>query len=138
MALDAYRKRLRQLQNLKSFLENVFKEELRNQREFIAQLNREQLSKGERADGTNMPEYVEDSRQPSAPGPVTLLETGEFYEGIEPMFSESQFDLTSTDDKTPFLESKFGAIFGLTDESLQRLIDQVRERAIKRVQQEFN
>lgn len=116
-----------------SNIDRIIKDEAIDQTKFISQLNRDQLLLGQKGDGSAMPNYVEESVQPSAPGKITLRDKGPFHEGIEPMFFDGGFDMVGTDRKTPFLVSKFGNILDLTDESKQKLRERMIPGIIKRI-----
>ena len=130
--------RLIRAQKVIDLLPEIIREELINQREFISDLNRRQLRRGEKGDGTDMPNYVPGSKQPSAPGKITLFETGDFYEGIEPLFDdEGNFENISIDVKTPFLVANFGEeILDLTKESEQELRKVLIPNIIKRINEQ--
>ena len=87
-----------------------------------ADLNRQQLFQGERADGTEMPPYsfvsVNYFNKPN--GPIRLFDTGDFYKGFifasKTGTAKFPLFLTSTDSKTNELQSRYGKeIFGLTE-----------------------
>ena len=88
-------------------------------RDFIEELNREQLRSGERSDGSMMPPYSPRSKSKNAPGPIQLFDTGLFYSGIETAVDGDGIELIGTDSKTRKLKGKYGEmILGLNDESL--------------------
>lgn len=121
-------------------IEQIIKNEVFRQKEFIEQLNREQLKSGTKADGTDMPNYVEGSKQPSAPGKINLFETGEFYNSIA--INEQYFDeylaLGSEDEKAVFLVAKYGEILGLTKANQQRLVDRVMPNVMIELNKRIN
>lgn len=92
----------------------------------ISDLNRDQLQEGITSTGGFLPDYSQASVQMfgKEPGPIKLKETGDYYEGIIPMFSDTSFDLMGTDIKTGMLEKRYGRYgnpVGLTDESISDL-----------------
>ena len=117
-------------------INSIVREELIKDQNFIAELNRQQLSRGENSEGDPMPNYVPDSIQPSAPGRITLFETGDFYDGIAPLFEDDHFEMIGTDDKTPFLESKYKAL-GLSPESIEVLRERLAVRLKKRINEQI-
>lgn len=131
-AILAVRDRLLRIQKE---AKKIVKEEAIKSREVIAKLNREQLLEGKRSDGADMPDYVPDSKQPSAPGKITLFDTGDFHEGIEPMFSQEGIEMIGVDDKTPFLIAKYPEILGLNKESRIKLVAHLKPRVIKRIKE---
>lgn len=92
----------------------------------ISDLNREQLQEGITSTGGFLPDYSPASVNMfgKEPGPIKLKDTGDYYEGIIPMFSDTSFDLMGTDIKTDMLEkrySRYGNPVGLTDENISDL-----------------
>jgi len=115
-------------------IEEIIRQEAIEHREFIKLLNRVQLRAGEKADGSEMPNYVPKSKQPQAPGAIQLFDTGAFQEGIEPLFEKSGLFMVGLEEKTPILVKKYGKILGLTEESQQRLVERMTPGLIKRIQ----
>jgi hypothetical protein len=107
----------RKLENVLNNIRDIMREEAIIHREFIAELNRSQLRQGEKEDGESMPDYVEGSNQPSAPGAITLFDEGDFHSSLDALFSDEGFQVVSSDDKAEFLISKFGNILGLNNEN---------------------
>ena len=114
-------------------INKIVREEVIKEQKFIEKLNRDQLKRGTKASGEDLPDYVEDSDQPSAPGKITLFETGEFYEGIKPLFDETGFENVGLDEKTGFLVAKYGDILGLTTENIALLSARVLPRIQNRI-----
>jgi hypothetical protein len=112
----------------------ILREEALRHRVFIADLNRKQLRAGEKADGSDMPDYVADSKQPSAPGAITLFDEGDFHDAIDVMFSDEGFDIVNDDEKAEFLLAKFGEVLGLNQEN--RLL--LRARMLPGLRQRVN
>ena len=110
---------------LKPIIEKHFEE--------IEQYNREQLSRGEMADGSAMRDYAEESyadfKSKYIPTydiyPTTDLRyEGDFYRAIKASFDLYGISVESLDEKAAHLEKKYGStIYGLTDESLKKLTD---------------
>lgn len=101
----------------------ILMEVAEEEKDFIATLNRKQLKRGKQSDGTDMPLYAPGSRQPSAPGKITLFDKGDFHRGIDPLFKgQAGFEMDSSDSKTAKLIERYGEhILGLTEESQKRL-----------------
>lgn len=113
---------LKRLTWLRDNLNAIIQEVVIKERKFIAELNKDQLRKGEKADGSDMPNYVANSKSPSAPGKIKLFDTGDFYDGITPIVEDDEFDMIGFDDKTNLLTWKYGnEILGLTEESIDKL-----------------
>jgi len=84
----------------------------------IAELNREQLLHGKRADGTNMPDYsyisVKTFGKPD--GPIMLYDTGAFHSSMQVDVGGDEFEILAEDKYR--LEERFGEeIYGLTPNS---------------------
>lgn len=115
-------------------IRTILQEEAMAQKPFIADLNRKQLKAGRRGDGKPMPKYVKGSKQPSAPGRITLFDKGDFHAGIEPIIEDDGIDIISTDEKGEFLIPKYGEeILELDDKSIQRLVKKMTPGLIKRI-----
>jgi hypothetical protein len=103
----------------------------------IEQLNRNQLSKGERADESVMPDYrsmeYADFKDQYIPTynifPTTDLRyTGDFYNALKVGFSTYGLSFESLDDKADQLERKYGsAIYGLNQASKVKLIAMINQ-----------
>lgn len=119
-------KRLKKLEKVIASIPDLIRKEAIKERSFIADLNRQQLLRGEKGDGTDMPQYVEGSKQPSAPGKITLFETGTNYASIETLFDENGFENVSDDPKSVFLINNYGKeIYDLNRESILKLRDKI-------------
>lgn len=105
-------------------LDRAAERALKARREDIAELNREQLEIGMRADGSFLPPYSANSvsKFGKTPGTIKLFDTGAFYAGIKPEFDKSGFSMEDTDSKTDMLQDKYGdSILGLSDYSIGEL-----------------
>jgi hypothetical protein len=114
-------------------LNRAAKRAVKARAEDIAELNRDQLKKGERADGAILPDYAPASvdKFGKPEGPIKLFDRGEFYGGLKATFSEKDFAVVGTDSKTDILQFGTGEgahpdgfgedIVGLTDESIGEL-----------------
>lgn len=120
-------------ETLKPILEKHFAE--------IEQFNRDQLSRGEKADGSAMPDYASDEyadfKDKYIPTysiyPTTDLRyTGDFYEAIKASFSSYGIAIESFDSKAKELEAKYGSgIYGLTEQSQSKLVDLITGQYIE-------
>jgi hypothetical protein len=94
-------------------------------KETLEELNTSQLQEGERADGTTLPDYsprsVSEFGKP--PGPMKMLDTGDFYEGIQVKTFKDKFELIGLDPKTNMLEKNYGKLVGLQSDKLQEYTD---------------
>lgn len=118
----------------------IIREEAIKNSEFISDLNRSQLEKGERADESVLPNYspVSVNQFGKPPGSMRLFDTGDFYEGIKPIFDDDGFDLTGLDEKTTMLVERYGEmILGLNDENKQLLANMLVPGIIQRIRRYF-
>lgn len=125
-----------QLNKLKTVVKNINKiarEELIKERDFIVQLNRDQLLDGKKADGTSTPDYVDGSLQPFAPGAITLFDEEDFHAGLDTLFEDTAVEVVGTDPKTDMLVAKYGDILGLNDKSIILLQRRLQVRLQQRI-----
>ena len=83
-----------------------------------------QLQKGQRGDGSFLPDYSPASvnRFGKPPGPIRLFDEGDFYRGIILKVFPNGIELQGRDIKTDMLQHIYGeGILDLTEESLERL-----------------
>jgi hypothetical protein len=60
---------------------------------------------------------------------VTLKDTGDFHDSFFARFVGKNIAIGATDEKAEKLEDRYGkAIYGLTDDNLQEVIDMVRRK----------
>lgn len=106
---------------------------------FALDLNREeQLYKGGRnAEGNRItpgytPLTVSIKRRKSQPTDrVTLRDTGRFYRSFFIVYDQDEFTFYADDSKTPGLVEKYGPeILGLEEESIQALIEKIRNEVV--------
>jgi hypothetical protein len=105
--------------------DKVIEDAMTDSSDGLANLNVEQLNKGQRADGREMPDYspasVEIFGKPE--GPIKLYDTGAFYRGMFARVENGKVIYSSTDDKTEMLVKGDGhggggygkQIFGLNE-----------------------
>ena len=123
------------LKRVRKGIIDIIKKEAIKERRFISNLNRDQLLRGEKGDGSAMPNYVDNSRQRSAPGKIKLFDEGDFHSGIEPMFDDEGIEMIGTDDKTPILVGKYGVILDLTKASEEKLRNKMMPNLIKTIKE---
>lgn len=88
----------------------------------------EQLQRGERGDGSKLPNYspVSVARFGKPAGPIRLLDQGDFYRGVTVYADDYGMVIVDTDEKTPMLTEKYGdEILELQDRSLEELKEDV-------------
>ena len=127
--LEAKRKLLRALNEI----DDIIRAEAIKESVYIANLNREQLLEGKKGDGTPTPEYVEGSKQPSAPGNMTFFDSGDFHEGIQPLFTNEGIDMVGIDEKTSILIGKYGKLLDLSQESQAKLRERLKPGIIEKL-----
>lgn len=101
----------------------------------MIQLNQEfQLQHGIRSDGVLLPDYSETSIEVfgKEPGPMTLKDTGEFYESWEIFLEDDGIEMFANGEKiddigfrTDLLEVYGEEVVGLTEESMTIFIDRL-------------
>lgn len=107
----------------------------------IAEFNREQLEKGERSDGSHLPDYSKTSVEMygKTPGPIKLYDTGEFYKSIEAKVVNDVIAILSSPLKkdivtgsiTNLKEEYDKEIIGINDENLRKIRTQVKKNIVK-------
>lgn len=131
--MNIIEKKIQKLENLKTVLIEIVRREVVSEREWISERIRRQLREGKKGDGSDMPEYVQNSKQPSAPGKINLFDSGEFHAGIEPLFEDDHFKVAGLDSKTDLLVGKYGAILHLSQQNIEELRKRIRGRVIQSV-----
>jgi hypothetical protein len=118
-------------------MEAIVREEIIKNEAFVSELNQSQLAEGQRPDGTSLPNYsatsVNSFGKPA--GPIKLFDTGDFYQGIEPLFEDSGFDINGLDSKTDMLISRYGDILGLSKDSVDLLGKRIKPGIINKVRE---
>lgn len=88
------------------------------------QLVIDQLDRGERADGSLLPNYSPASvfHYGKPAGPMKLFDQGNFWEGITLVVDESGIEMIGRDEKTKMLQIRYGDdIIDMSEESLSIL-----------------
>lgn len=92
--------------------------------DIIAELNRDQLRKGETSSGASLPPYsaVSVNKFGKPPGAIKLYDTGDFYKAIKPEFAQTSFVIDDTDWKKDVLQERYGDdILGLSQDNIGEL-----------------
>lgn len=95
----------------------------------ITELNKKQLEKGEKSDGSFLRQYATSTikiRQlegnPVKGNLIALYDTGDFWRGFWSLAYDGKLELLSSDKKTNMLIEQYGeGIFGLTQDSFEQL-----------------
>lgn len=133
---------IEKLQRLQSIdiLDKVIDREILNA---IAQLNKEQLQEGERADGSSLPDYsavsVEVYGKPR--GAMTLKDTGDFYESFAPIVLDRVIKIVSQPYKEDAITGEITNLeevynpLGLQDENLEKIRNKVKTKIIEYIKE---
>lgn len=109
----------------------------------IISLNKKQLEKGQKADGSFLREYSQRTIKqrelegnPVKGDKIALFDTGDFWKGIWAKAYDGKLSIFSKDSKTELLVSEYGeSIFGLTEENFNKLgeivIPKLRMKVVK-------
>lgn len=140
-ALEALRALKEQLQGLPSAMPDMLAASFRNIAPLVEDLNIQQLSRGERVDGSKLPDYspVSVLFYGKTPGPMILHDRGDYWRGIECQVSQSGIELVGTDIKTEMLDLRYGDTIGLQQSSIdtinqEYLPTEVEQQILKRIQ----
>lgn len=90
-----------------------------------ANLNREQLNRGEKADDTNLPYYRDSTikrkrKKGQQTSPMNLKDTGEFWSSISAYSDNGKQYFQSYDSKYPILDKNYPNILGLNSKSITK------------------
>lgn len=109
----------------------------------MAELNREQLMEGERADGLSLPDYSPTSVNiyGKDPGPIKLLDTGAFHDSIIVIAADNAYRFLSSPLKRDEitgritnLKEKYGdEIIGLGKDGLDEIRQKVKIKIVEHV-----
>lgn len=114
------------LERLPEFIPQAIAETLRELAPVIEDLLAAQLQRGEKGDGSSLPDYspVSIAKYGKPPGPIRLFDTGAFYRGMTLKVGTDSFEIDDSDLKTPKLTEFYGDnILQLSPDSLQVLKD---------------
>lgn len=107
----------------------------------IAEYNREQLRKGERSDGSELPEYSDYSKFLGKEGNIKLFDTGYFYESIEAVVVGESIAILSNPIKRDEITGKITnlkevyepEIIGISKENLDKVRIEVKRKIVQHV-----
>ena len=99
----------------------------------LANLNLKQLNEGKKATGESMPEYVDGSKSPSAPGKIRLRDKSNFQKGFYTFATPSEITFDSSDKKADILNSRrdYTPVFGLDDQRREEAQELINEQYVK-------
>ncbi len=100
----------------------------------IEDLNIKQLSEGKRADGSFLPNYsfVSVGVYGKRPGPMTMHDTGDFYDGLTLVIDDDGIEMKGMDMKTEMLTVHYGdEIIGISEEDIAAIPEEYLEPVLK-------
>lgn len=111
----------------------IVQDALNEEKEYILILQKQQLAKGEKADGTSTPRYSpktirvrEVEGNPVKGERIALYDTGEFWNKMWALAVNGELEIYSSDGKTEMLLATYGEnVLGLTDENIEQLFERV-------------
>jgi hypothetical protein len=125
------------IENIEGFLseiEKVIIDLCKDRKEFIIELQREQLWGGKDGDGEKIrPPYaastIKRKRRLGQPTDrVTWKDKGDLYNSIDVKFREREFELVTDDRKAKYLFRRYGKnVFGLNEDSREKLRNDMNE-----------
>ena len=140
-ALEALRALKETLQGLPGAMPDMLAASFKNIAPLVEDLNLQQLARGERVDGSKLPDYspVSVLFYGKPPGPMILHDRGDYWRGIECQVSQSGIELVGTDIKTEMLDLRYGDTVGLQQSSIdtinqEYLPTEVEQQILKRIQ----
>lgn len=107
-------------------------------KEMLANINVEQMSQGQKSDGSFMPDYSERSVTEfgKPDGPIRLYDTGAFYQGYRVTVEGEKIVITSSDEKTDMLFKRYATktsnLFGLNQQFRREYINEVLKKAFRK------
>jgi hypothetical protein len=104
------------------------------QKDTIISLNKQQLERGEKPDGTKYEPYTKAyaKRKNKPLSPKTLRDTGQYYAGFDISFQRDYFEMFSRDKKDRFLGEIYKP-FGLQSQNLEKVATPVKDEIVKQV-----
>ena len=111
----------------------IVQDALNEEKEYILILQKKQLAKGQKADGTSTPRYspktikVRDAEGNPVKGErIALYDTGEFWNKMWVLAVNGELEIYSSDGKTEMLLATYGEnVLGLTDDNIEQLFERV-------------
>jgi hypothetical protein len=103
-------------------LPGMMKEVFEEAKPLVEDMNIEQLDRGERVDGSSLPNYspVSVYHYGKRPGPMNLHDKGPFWNGITLVVTDQGIELQGRDIKTEMLQLRYGQVVGLQEGNVQR------------------
>lgn len=122
-ALDELAALKDRLRNSPEDMVRMMKETFKELAPVIEDLNTAQLGRGERADGSKLPNYspLSVSKFGKRPGPMTMFDRGDYWRGITLVVYDEGIDLEGRDIKSEMLELRYGGLTGLQEGSKEEL-----------------
>ena len=104
---------------------------VKEQKDTIISLNKEQLLKGQNPSGSDYSAYSQAyARRKGKPRkPKTLKDTGAFHGGFDATFSRDYYEMFSRDKKNDFLEDIYKP-FGLQEKNNDKVVEAVQEKLV--------
>lgn len=111
----------------------IIQDALNEEKEYILILQKQQLAKGEKADGTSTPRYSpktirvrEVDGNPVKGERIALYDTGDFWNKMWVLAVNGELEIYSSDGKTEMLLATYGEnVLGLTDDNIEQLFERV-------------
>ena len=111
----------------------IIQDALNEEKEYILILQKQQLAKGEKADGTSTPRYSpktirvrEVDGNPVKGERIALYDTGDFWNKMWVLAVNGELEIYSSDGKTEMLLATYGEnVLGLTDDNIEHLFERV-------------
>lgn len=124
----------------KKYLEELLFTEIKRYENIFVNLQKKQLSSGEDNEGDLFGTYthateeiarLENPRKPKTAGePYNFEYTGGLFDGMELQFRDNEAFFWSTDNKTKELVVKYDGLFGLQEDNLRKVIQQIIAPAV--------
>jgi hypothetical protein len=118
---------------LRSNINIVLRESIRESAPVIEDKITDQLGRGERGDGEMLPDYspVSVSNYGKRPGPMTLHDTGDFWQAVTVVVFDDGFGIVNNDWKAPKLALTYGKeIIQLQPESFMAIQSEILTETI--------
>ena len=112
------------LQDLPGQGPDIMAEAFKNLAPLIEDLNIQQLARGERADGSILPDYspVSVLFYGKPPGPMILRDRGDYWRGIQLVVNSNGMELIGTAHKSGMLALRYGdEVIGLQDDAIDQV-----------------
>jgi len=97
-------------------------EYVRDNKDFVTELNKQQLRQGIKSDGAEVTPYYKNFNYKRRTSPVDLYKQGDFYRSFRIVLADDGFYIEARDSKTDWLLKKYGAeVLGINFKSLKIL-----------------